>query len=445
MRALAWLTLAILCAGGPGHASTTIRNVVLLHPATGEIGDPSTVVIEGDRIVALGREGSVEVPAQARSIDATGHYLIPGLWDLHTHVTYLDNRHSLPLFVTQGVTGVRELGSVPEEIERLRAQVLAGEVLGPRIVRAGPTLNGARNGPHHRVIDSPEAARQAVKELREAGVDLLKTHNATDRETYFALLEAARAAGLSVAGHIPKTVSPLEACTAGQASVEHVVTIFEGTHMAAYENEMQGFKALPAWLESEAGELVECFAEHQTLFVPTLRTYEFRAHRAAAYDEPDPRRRYFGGDASVWPADWEPSGADRMPMVVAVRQGLVDAGIELVRQLHARGAPIGTGTDFASGALIPGFDLHAEIRLLAKAGLSPAEALWASCRGPGEHAGGDPLQGRLAVGAPADLVLLRRNAFESLAALDEIEAVVLRGDLLDRARLDEVLGGLEGR
>ena len=238
------------------------------------------------------------------------------------------------------------------------------------------------------MIDSPEAARLAVADLSRAGVDLLKTHNATGRATYFALLEAAAEVGLTVAGHIPKTVSPLEACAAGHASIEHIATLFEGTYLTAFANEMESFLAIPDWLESETDALVDYFAEHQTLFVPTLRTYELRAHWAAAFDNPDPRRRYLGADPEIWPDGFEPSPADRMEPVIALRQSLVDAGIEFVRQLHAHGAPIGAGTDLAAGGLIAGLDLHAEIRLLEKAGLSPAEALWAACRGPGERAGG---------------------------------------------------------
>ena len=93
--------------------------------------------------------------------------------------------------------------------------------------------------------------------------------------------------------------------------------------------------------------------------------------------------------------------------------------------------------------MLPGFDLHAEIRLLTKAGLTPAEALRAATRGPGEAAGGDPLQGRLVAGAPADVVLLRQNAFESLEATEAIEAIILRGEFLDRTRLDRILRELE--
>jgi imidazolonepropionase-like amidohydrolase len=343
------------------------------------------------------------------------------------------------------VTGVRDLGAVPEEIEDLRRRIAIGELLGPTIVRAGPTLNGAQNDAHHRVIDSPEDARRAVADLRNAGFDLVKTHNATRREVYFALLEAAREAGLLVAGHVPKEVSPSEACEAGQASIEHIATLFEGTYISHFNNEIEAFQGMGAWEKSEGATLSECFARQQTLFVPTLRAYELQAHIAAAYDDPDPRMRYLSREVyDRWRTDWVPLPSDRQPEVIALRQGLVDVGLSFVARLYAAGAPIGAGTDLADTGLLPGFDLHREIELLAEAGLPPHAALWASARGPGADAGGQPLTGRLIVGAPADLVLLRANAFDDVAALSQIAAVILHGVHYDRAALDAVLADLEG-
>ncbi len=138
-----------------------------------------------------------------------------------------------------------------------------------------------------------------------------------------------------------------------------------------------------------------------------------------------------------------PREIDRRPEIIELRESLVEVGIELVRMLHEAGAPIGAGTDLASSGLLPGFDLHAEIRLLGQAGLTPMEALRAATRGPGVGSGGDDLQGQLVSGAPADLVLFGADPSEDLAALDTIQGVVLRGRHLDRSELDEVLAELE--
>jgi imidazolonepropionase-like amidohydrolase len=425
------------------RASLAIRGATLLDPGTGEVSEASSLLLDGDRIVAAGTESEVAIPDGVEVIEAAGLYVIPGLWDLHTHLTMLGD-NTPPLLVTQGVTGVRDLGAVPEAIEELRRRIAMGELLGPTIVRAGPTLNGAQNDGHHRVIDSPEDARRAVADLRAAGFDLVKTHNATRREVYFALLEAAREAGLVVAGHVPTQISPSEACEAGQASIEHIATLFEGTYISRFESEIEAFQGMAAWEESEGPALADCFARQQTLFVPTLRAYELQAHSAAAYDDPDPRLRYLSREVyDRWRTDWVPFDTDRLPEVIALRQGLVDVGLSFVARFYAAGAPIGAGTDLAPTGLLPGFDLHREIELLTEAGLPPHAALWAAARGPGANAGGQPLTGRLIAGAPADLVLLRAHAFDDVAALSQIEAVILRGVHYDRAALDAVLADLE--
>ena len=296
------------------------------------------------------------------------------------------------------------------------------------------------------MIDTPEAARRAVAELAADGVDLLKTHNAMGREAYFALLDAAREAGLDVAGHVPTTVSPMEACEAGHASVEHIVTIFEGVYVSGFESELDAFQGMEDWLAGDGARLVDCFARNQTLFVPTLRAYEYRAHRAAYYDDPPEGWEYLSAEGrATFLEENRPSAADRLAPVIRLRESLVEVGQTLTGMLHGAGAPIGAGTDFAGPGLVPGFSLHREIELLAGGGLPPHAAIWASARGPGEQAGAHPSTGRIRAGAPADLILLRSNPFESLEALSSIEAVILRGRLYDRSALDGVLAELAGR
>lgn len=423
-------------------AEIAIANVTILSPAHGSARPGYTVLVAGDTIVAVGRRNELEPPADATVIDGSGRYLIPGLWDLHTHLTLADSA-AAPLMVAQGVTGARDMGAVLAEIDTLRRRVASGRLLGPRIVYVGPTLNGERYGPFQRVIDGPEEARAAVEELAAHGVDLLKTHNATGRDAYFALLKAASEAGLTVAGHVPTEVSPLEACRAGQVSVEHIATIFEGTYLAEFPGEMEALQGMDEWLAEDAGRLIECLVERGTLFVPTLTTYEARARRAARYDDPDPRLKYLGVEGRErFLEAMEPTETDRNPRVIEARMRLVEVGQELTRRLHAAGGSVGVGTDLAHTGVLPGFTVHREIELLVEAGLPPHAALWASVRGPGVEAGADSLSGRIAAGAPADLVLLRADPFEDVRALSEIETVVLRGRLLDRTELDEVLASL---
>ena len=419
-----------------------LRNVAVLVPEDGTVLRDRAVVIGEGRILRVASDDEVEAPDGAEIVDGAGLFLMPGMWDLHTHLSFADE-NAAPLMVTQGVTGARDMGAVPSEIETIREAIEGGEVLGPRILRAGPTLNGASFGAHQRVIGTPAEAEAAVVELKAFGVDLLKTHNATEREVYFALLRAAAAAGLQVAGHVPKSVSPLEACEAGQGSFEHIVTIFEGVYMARYESELEAFQSMDAWLAEEGPTLVSCLVERGTLFVPTLRTYEVRANRGAFYDQPPEGWEYLTDESrEAYRRESVPSEADRSPLVIRLRSSLVEVGQAFARMLHAAGGAIGTGSDFAGPGLVPGYSIVREIELLVDAGLPNHAALHAATRGPGAGAGADPRTGRIENGAPADLVLLRANPFQDLSALRQIEGVSLRGRWLDREELDRILGAL---
>jgi hypothetical protein len=242
------------------------------------------------------------------------------------------------------------------------------------------------------------------------------------------------------------TVSPLEACEAGQASIEHIATLFEGTYAARFRSQLEAFQGMDGWLEEDAPALVECFAAHGTIFDPTLSSYEFRAHRAAIHDElPEEWRYLTAANRSAYREAIAPSEMDRDPGVIAMREALVEVGKTLTLRMYEAGVPIAAGTDFAAAGPVPGFSLHREIELLLEAGLPEHAAIWASARGPGERAGADPLTGHVEAGAPADLVLLRADPFADLSALRDIEAVVLRGRWLDREELDRLLAELARR
>ncbi len=438
------LFVATGCPGEPvtPAAELVIRGVTVLSPEDGSVSPDRAVLVADGRIVAIVPTSEMRSSDDTRVIEADGYFLIPGMWDLHTHLSFAD-RNAGPLMITQGVTGARDMGAVLEEIEEIRAEFERGETLGPRIVRAGPTLNGAVYGRHQRLIDSPAAARAAVLELDSVGVDILKTHNATGRETYFALLRAAAEAGLTVVGHVPTDVSPLEACEGGQSSIDHIATIFEGRYLDRFESQMEAFQSMDAWLENEAPALAACLASHATLFVPTLYTYHFRAHRASYYDTPPTGWEYLTRESrETFRTENLPSEADRDPEVTALRESLVEIGQAFTRMLYEAGAPIGAGTDFAAPGVVPGFGLHREIELLVEAGLPAHVAVRAATRGPGAMASLDPLRGRIEVGSPADLVLLRANPFDDIDALTAIEGVGLRGRWLDRTELDGILGSL---
>src|SRR5688500_10911996 len=142
-----------------------------------------TVLVRTGRIVAVGTSSNVRVPRGARIVDGRGRWLIPGLWDMHVHTTGPSSERLLAVYVAYGVTGVRDMGSDLVVLHRERDRVRTGERAGPRIVMAGPILDGPLPSPmpaaHRRwriELSDPARARHVVDSIARAGADFIKVH-----------------------------------------------------------------------------------------------------------------------------------------------------------------------------------------------------------------------------------------------------------------------------
>lgn len=183
---VALLFAPVLFAAGYAPPAADTRNpLVLTHATVIDVsGGPSkpdyTVTISGDRIVAMGDSASVSVPPGAQVVDATGKFLIPGLWDMHVHLQ--DGEISLPLFIANGVTGVRVMFGAPQHHE-WRKKIEAGELVGPRMVIASPIIDGPKPFWQGSISVANEAqARQAVTSARQGGADFVKVYSNLPRE-----------------------------------------------------------------------------------------------------------------------------------------------------------------------------------------------------------------------------------------------------------------------
>jgi imidazolonepropionase-like amidohydrolase len=386
-----------------------------------------TVLITGDRISAVGKSAIIEVPSDANQIDGRGQFMIPGLWDMHVHLTD-STEIALPALVANGVTGVRDMGGDLETLDRWREEIASGKRLGPRIYRTGPYVDGPKEGaPFRLTVTNPKEAREAVETLGTLGVDLIKVHNAVPRDAYFALAEAAQKAGIPFAGHVPKTVRPAEASDAGQKSIEHVITLFEGTF-----TKVTGIKAFK---EQGARELFARFAKNETWVTPTLIAYRSSAQWSQTRD--DPRRVYI---AASLQQQWARFFRVRSPIVEKIRMGISDDLVGLVGMMHEEGVQLLAGTDLALRDIFPGFSLHDELALLVNAGLTPMEALQAATIGPARFLGVEDSLGTVEEGKFADLVLLEEDPLENIGNTQKIASVVVRGRFLEKSELESLLG-----
>jgi imidazolonepropionase-like amidohydrolase len=413
-----------------------------------------TVLVEGKHIVQLGKSSEVQPPQGARIVAARGKYLIPGLWDMHVHTAFGDwlppnEKVTLPLFVANGITGVRDMGGDIEILKRWRAEIEAGRLLGPRMIIAGPMLDGPTpRFPSSAPVASAADGRRIVDELHARGVDFIKIQSLIPRDGYFAAADEAKKLGIIFVGHVPDAVRASEASNAGQRSIEHFTGIFEGC--STIEDQLiKGPKSLgrnvSTYDPARARQIVALMAHNQTWQVPTL-VWERGQWLIDDIDlSHDPLTKYAPAawKDRTWPmftkSILEEMDTDPLP----VRKKFVQMELDMTLAMFRAGVPFMAGTDTAAGVhVFPGFSLHDELGLFVRAGLTPMQALQTATLNPAKFMGRQAELGTVEKGKVADLVLLDANPLDDIANTRRIRAVVLAGRYLDRSDLDRMLSDI---
>lgn len=422
-----------------------------------------SVAVRDGRIVSVTRRADA-VPG-AIVIDATGKFLIPGLWDMHVHITA--PQIMFPLLVANGIMGVREMysGSALSTIREWRLLPDAPRLLAPGFID-GPLMTG--NLPDAVAVANAQQARAAVRALKADGADFLKVYNSVPRGAFLALMEEAHAAGIAVAGHVPEEVSPLEASVAGMRSEEHLNNILLNASTdevrlrkervaMMYDPKISGEQRLRllAWPllaglldtydENKAAALFRAFVKNGTWQTPTLAILNGFAHELDEEFVSDPRRRFL---PRVWTDNWDPRVVyylrDQSPAEYEVlhqrMRMLLTRYRKLVADMHRAGVQLLAGTDTNPlNPVLPGWGLHAELALLAESGLTNMEALQTATRNPARYFGILEETGTVEEGKSADLVLLDADPLEDIRNTQKINTVVMRGHYYSRADLDAML------
>ncbi len=444
----------------PSSDSTLVFSHVNVIDATGSpVQADMTVVVRGGKIVDVAKSdvtksATVLVPGPVKTVDARGKYLIPGLWDMHVHTNFGEwvppnEKVTLPLFVANGVTGVRDMGGELEVLKRWRSEIAAGTLLGPRMIIAGPMLDGPTpHFPSSAPVATAADGRKVVDNLKAQGVDFIKIQSYIPRDGYFAAAEEAKILGITFVGHVPDAVRASEATNAGQKSIEHFTGIFEGC--STIEDQLlKGPKSLgqnvSTYDAGRAKTLIALMAKNHTWQVPTL-VWERGQWLVDDIDmSHDPLTRYA---PAAWKRAWPVFTEDILKNMdtdpLPVRRRFVQMELEMTLAMHRAGVPFMAGTDTAAGVhVFPGFSLHEELSLFVQAGLSPMEALQTATRNPAEFMGQLAEMGTVEKGKLADLVLLDANPLEDIHNTRKIRAVVLAGKYLSREDLNGLLQQVE--
>jgi imidazolonepropionase-like amidohydrolase len=442
LRRATLLALAALpaCTHAPSRQATGARDAIAITHATvidGRSDAPlvdRTVVVRGTRIVAEGPAATTPVPGGARVIEGGGKFLIPGLWDMHVHTVAPGGRGALPLYIANGVTGVRDMAGDWPTLVASRAAIARGALVGPRMVVSGPYLEGGDVPIPHLLVRTPADAAPAVDSLVRLGGDFIKVHGQLTRASYFAIARAARARHIAFAGHVPRSVGAADASDSGQRSIEHLLTIPNQCTRAeslALRPRYPVQSVLGECATADLAPLFARFVRNDTWIVPTLVAAQEIAvwpTRAVPGDSlarwiPDSLRRYV---ASIFemPPDIPP-GAD------SVGRALFAKRLELVGALHRAGVHVMAGTDAPLRNSPPGFGLHHELELLVRAGLSPADALRAATIEPARFLGALDSLGTVERGKVADLVLLDANPLADIRNTRRVRVVLANGRVFE--------------
>ncbi len=430
--------------------SLALTHVTIIDVTGGAVKPEMTVLITGDRITEVGASEKASVPPGTMTLNASGKFLIPGLWDMHVH--WYDKR-TLSLFIANGVTGVRQMfGNTT--LLKWREEVANGSLVGPRMVVASPIVDGPRPfWPGSIAVGNEAEGRKAVKKVKAWGADFVKVYSFLPRDAYFGIAEEAKAEGIPFVGHVPWSISAAEASDAGQESMEHLLGIF----LACSDNEAEirrqipqttpfagralvEAKALESYDSKKAAALFERFVKNGTWQCPTLTVLRSTSHLDEGEFRKDPRLRFMPSEVrSRWERRTETQPNLRSFENLSVAKKVYPQYFRLVAAMNRAGVRFLAGTDTGNPYCFPGFSLHDELALLVEAGLTPLEALQAATVNAAEFLGVKETLGTIEKGKSADLVLLDANPLEDIRNTQKINAVILNGRLFDRQALDQML------
>jgi hypothetical protein len=469
----------------PIAADLRIDHVTVIDPRDGTRRQDVSVLVRNGVIASVAPSGSA-AGVDAWAIDGAGRFVVPGYNNMHTHVLQEQERSELFMaaMLADGTTGLRQMAG-SADLLRYRGENRLG--LGPRtpglLAMPGALLMPWNAG-------TVDEVRETIAQQKQQGADFVKLIQ-TDRDVFFAAIEAAHRNGLMIGGHLPPTISPGEASDAGYDSFEHLgagsnIWIESSTRAAELRGEVDPAGPVPAWLtglpfaehlfatdlvsrqvgkqlinpalsqsaaaidimrraldsfdERAATALAETFARNGTWQTPTLvrlRT-QYRADDPE-YDQ-HPWERMMSEQAVT---DYREVRRRFLDLPEATRSAFheyYDMSLRMVGLLHAAGVPIMTGTDGPGGN--PGQDMQSEFRELADAGLGPLDVLRSTTTVPAAHLGRADRMGVVDAGMDADFLLLDADPLTDVRNLASIAAIVRAGHFLPRVELDSFIDRL---
>lgn len=416
-----------------------IRNARLFDPRDLSVTPGTSVLVRGAHIVRVAADADVTADAGAEVIDAHGRFLMPGLWDNHQH--FSDNTGALDL--ANGVTSARDMGNDTDEFLERVARFDAGTELGPRVWKSGLIDGtGPYAGPTRMRIDTAAQAVADVDWYADHGYGQIKIYSSVPPAIVPVIAAEAHARGLRVSGHVPAFMSAEQFVAAGADEIQHLNFIeLDFLWPAVQETRnMNRFTAVAAHAREfppdrpPARDFIAYLARHHTVLDPTMNVFEALfcgdptavtpgLEAVAPRMPPQVRRGLLSGALAI-PEGEAAAYRDALPAMLALLKALHDAGVTII-----------PGTDS-----MPGYELHHELELYARAGIPPAEVLRMATLTSALVVGANGERGVIAPGKLADLILVDGDPSVTLADLDRIDLVMKGGKVYEPARIEAALG-----
>ena len=438
-----------------------IQNISTVDPNNG-LEENQTVVIKDGKIYKIADTATLLLSGENNIIDGTGKYLIPGLWDAHVHFAYIEELAPLmfDMFLSNGITSVRDTGGKVDFVKDWKDKAIARRTAAPRVMMAGPLLDGEPNvydgsdASHPELsvgLGSVDDVTNQVNRLVGKDVDLLKAYEMLTPEQFRKVNELAKANGLKVTGHVPLSMDVISAANAGLNSMEHLRNLelscvansdellaerqkmlAEGSNMAGGElrtsiHRAQRENALKNYDETKADEVLQVLKDRDVWQVPTLALNTFLSNKYFA--DPEYQKSYSQLPDSI-AQHWKNRSIilKDYPMSEAF-QAQVDFNLKMVKKVYEKGIPLMAGTDTPIAYLTPGLSLHIELEALVDAGIPPLEVLKAATYNPAKYFNMQHELGSIKENMYADLVILNANPLDDIQNTKLIDTVIKEGQV----------------
>jgi len=472
---LLFLVAMILASGctPPGEVfenSLCIQNITILDPQENP-RERQTVIIRDGKIIRIVSSDSLTLSPQNRIIDGTGKFLIPGLWDSHVHFAYMDYLapRMFDLFLVYGITSVRDTGGEIGFVRKWRDAANADPTAAPRVMIAGPLLDGLPNvydgsDPGHPPLSvgsgSVEALEKLVHKLDSLDVDFLKAYEMLTPEQFYKVMEMGKRFGLKVTGHVPLSMDVIGASNAGLNSMEHMRNLELSCASNAEELLIQRHallkkgRNLPGGLlrssihaaqrevavknydDGVADQVLRALQKNQTWQIPTLvlNTSQTRM----PYRRPEWQESFTYLPDTV-EARWKAATAGGNPSSLPPFRNQYSAWmLNMAGKIHAAGIPMMAGTDTPIAFLTPGLSLHEELMIMSEVGIPNVEVLKAATVNPAKYFGLENELGSIKENYWADLLILNANPIWEIRNTLEIFAVIKHGRYYGEEELDAI-------